>query len=152
MKEEDRNRRREREKKTFQNTVDLEKLVRFRTRGRRVEGSSCPDQYHCNPYLNTPLNTLLIWYQYLLKSIDYMMFYAVRRISTVHSELKQLHVCESDQTPTTKESHKPNRIPSHFRMLFVSTALRQRTATMVNLQQANMSSVFYGYEAPFPPV
>lgn len=70
--------------RNFSEHSGSEKTASSKTRERKGEGYSCPDQYGSNPYLYTPLNTLLIWYQYLLHPIDYIMFYAVTRIPQMH--------------------------------------------------------------------
>lgn len=81
MKEEDGNRRR---KKNTSEHSGSEKSSELQDPREERRGLQLSDQYHSNPYLNTQLNTLLIWYQYLLKNIDYIMFYAVKKISLMH--------------------------------------------------------------------
>lgn len=105
---------------TYMNTVILEKKKKSEFLDPRggAGGRSCPDQYQSNPYPDTPLNTLLIGYQYLLQSIDSIMFYAVTRISAVHFfVLKQLQLCLSEQTPVTQGFQKPTTKASSFRLL-----------------------------------
>lgn len=101
MKEEDGNRRREENTSQHGRIRKRQRASRPEGEGARgvggVGGSSCPDQYHIN-------SILLIWYQYLLKSID-------KDLANALSALKRLHVCASQQTPVTPQSHEPTARP-----------------------------------------
>lgn len=139
MKEEDVNRRR---KKNTWEHAGSEKS--FKTRERRREGLLLLEHRFLsgpaarintsNPYLNTQLNALLICYQYLLKSIDYIMFNAVTKISQMHF----LHLNsfmfvlvngpQWHHNPTSPQHRLPPQTA------FVNIAVRNSSITVVTLQ------------------